>query len=122
MFRKSTFYRITNNICYTINGKEVNKMAEALLTTQQAAQRLDVKVDTVQRYLRQGKIRAVRLGKFWRIPESALQNYTFNQQKHQPENNATRMQEFLKIADQLRPLILSGAGADFDVQAAIESN
>ena len=97
-------------------------MTETLLTTQQAAQRLDVKVDTVQRYLRQGKIRAIRLGKFWRIPESALQNFTFNQQKPAQKTNATRMQEFLKLADELRPLILSGVGVDFDVQTAIENN
>lgn len=97
-------------------------MTETLLTTQQAAQRLDVRVDTVQRYLRQGKIRAIRLGKFWRIPESALQTFTFNQQKPAQKTTATRMQEFLKLADELRPLILSGVGVDFDVQTAIENN
>lgn len=103
-------------------------MAEAFLTTQQAARLLGVNVDTMQRYLRQGKVRATRLGKFWRIPESALQDLASGH--HQPNEetstanvNAARMQEFLKLAAQLRPLITTGAGnPDFDVQTAIEKN
>jgi chromosome partitioning protein len=43
-----------------------------LLTTRQVAERLGVDIKTVLRYLHQGKLRGVRLGRDYRIPEVAL--------------------------------------------------
>lgn len=47
-------------------------MAERFLTSVQASQLLGVNPGTMRRYLREGKIRALRLGKDWKVPESAL--------------------------------------------------
>ena len=46
-----------------------------MLTVRQVAERLQVHIITVQRWLRAGKLRGVRLGGTkagWRIPESEL--------------------------------------------------
>lgn len=48
-------------------------MPEAFYTVDEAAQRLRMHPDTLRRQLRQGRIRSVRTGKLWRIPESALE-------------------------------------------------
>lgn len=47
-------------------------MAERFLTSVQASQLLGINPDTMRRYLREGKVRALRLGRDWKIPESAL--------------------------------------------------
>ncbi len=47
-------------------------MPETLYTVEEAAQRLKMHPDTLRRQLRQGRIRSVRTGKLWRIPESVL--------------------------------------------------
>lgn len=47
-------------------------MTEALLTTKQVADRLGVDTKTVLRYLRAGKLKGARIGRDYRIPESAL--------------------------------------------------
>ncbi len=48
-------------------------MPEAFYTVDEAAQRLRMHPDTLRRQLRQGRIKSVRTGKLWRIPESALE-------------------------------------------------
>lgn len=48
-------------------------MAETFLTVQQAAARLQVTPQTLRGWIRAGAVRAVRLGRAWRIPESALE-------------------------------------------------
>jgi excisionase family DNA binding protein len=48
-------------------------MPEAFYTVDEAAERLRMHPDTLRRQLRQGRIRSVRTGKLWRIPESALE-------------------------------------------------
>ena len=48
-------------------------MPEAFYTVEEAAERLRMHPDTLRRQLRQGRIRSVRTGKLWRIPESALE-------------------------------------------------
>lgn len=47
-------------------------MTETLYTVEEAAQRLKMHPDTLRRQLRQGRIKSVRTGKLWRIPESAF--------------------------------------------------
>lgn len=46
--------------------------AEVLYTKEQAAEILNVSPLTLGNWLRSGKIRGVKLGRVWRIPESAL--------------------------------------------------
>ena len=59
--------------CYT-GGME----GERMLTVRQVAERLQVHVITVQRWLRSGRLRGIRLGGTkagWRIPASELQRF-----------------------------------------------
>lgn len=46
--------------------------AERLYTVEEAAEHLCVSKVTLSRWLRSGKIRGVKIGRAWRIPESAL--------------------------------------------------
>jgi excisionase family DNA binding protein len=47
---------------------------ETIYTVDEAAATLKVDVQTVRRMLQQGRIKGRKLGKAWRIPESALQS------------------------------------------------
>jgi excisionase family DNA binding protein len=47
-------------------------MAEIFLTVEQAAGRLQVKPFTLREWIKRGKIRAIRPGHAWRVPESAI--------------------------------------------------
>ena len=47
-------------------------MAELYLTPDQAAQRLQLHPETIRRQIKAGKLRAIRRGRLFRIPESAL--------------------------------------------------
>lgn len=53
-----------------------NPTIEKLLTPEEAAEALRVKVRTVMEWLRQGKLRGVKVGgKLWRIRESDLKAF-----------------------------------------------
>ncbi len=43
-----------------------------MYSTEQAAELLEISPLTLTKWLRVGKIRGVKLGRVWRIPESAL--------------------------------------------------
>ncbi len=45
---------------------------ELLLTVEQAAQRLQIAQSTARRLLKVGELRGVKVGRQWRVPESAL--------------------------------------------------
>ncbi len=47
-------------------------MMEMLLTVEQAAERLQLHPETVRRQLKRGELRAIKRGRVWRVPESAL--------------------------------------------------
>lgn len=44
-----------------------------MYSTEQAAEILEISPLTLTKWLRVGKIRGVKLGRVWRIPESALE-------------------------------------------------
>jgi len=46
-----------------------------MLTTQQVMSRLQVADETIYRYIKSGKLRAVRVGGLWRIPSEALDEF-----------------------------------------------
>jgi excisionase family DNA binding protein len=48
-------------------------MERDFITTTEAAQRLGITRQTLSAYLRQGKLRGVKLGKEWRIPRSEFE-------------------------------------------------
>lgn len=52
-----------------------NPTIERLYTPEEAADTLRVKVRTVMEWLRQGKLRGVKLGRLWRIKESDLKAF-----------------------------------------------
>jgi excisionase family DNA binding protein len=47
-------------------------MTEMLLTVEQAAERLQIHPTSVRRQLQGGRLRGVKRGRLWRVPESAL--------------------------------------------------
>jgi len=49
--------------------------AGKLLTIRQVMSRLQVADETIYRYIKAGKLRAVRVGGLWRIPEEALAEF-----------------------------------------------
>ena len=49
---------------------------EMLLTVEQAAERLQLHPETVRRQLKRGELRAIKRGRVWRVPESALTEVT----------------------------------------------
>ena len=50
----------------------MNKPIDKLYTPEEVAEVLRVKTRTVMEWLRQGKLKGVKLGKLWRIKESEL--------------------------------------------------
>jgi excisionase family DNA binding protein len=49
---------------------------ENLLTVEQVAERTQLHIDTVRRHLQAGKLRGIKRGRVWRVPESALMETT----------------------------------------------
>lgn len=52
---------------------------EAVLRVREVAHRLDCDEDTVYSLIRQGQIRAIRVGRLLRVPESALADFIAGQ-------------------------------------------
>jgi len=59
---------------------------EELLLPAEVARILRVTVRTVERYCARGKLRAVKVGRLWRIPRSSLEEFL----KTEAEGNAKR--------------------------------
>lgn len=51
-------------------------MAQAFLTIEQAAGRLQITPYTLRLWIKKGKLRAIKPGRAWRIPECALDELT----------------------------------------------
>ena len=58
-----------------MNQTDIFNQLPAYLTPEQLARYLGVGITTTYRLLRRGEIKAVRVGKQYRIPVSAVQNY-----------------------------------------------
>jgi len=48
---------------------------ERLLSPEEVAKRLAISPKTVREYLREGRIKAMKVGRLWRVRESDLQQY-----------------------------------------------
>jgi len=48
---------------------------DKVYTPEEVAEQLRVTAYTVRRWLKNGELRAIKLESFWRIPESALQDF-----------------------------------------------
>lgn len=62
---------------------------EMLLTVEQAAERLQLHPETVRRQLKRGELRAIKRGRVWRVPESALGEATPDTHKVATQNAST---------------------------------
>jgi excisionase family DNA binding protein len=54
---------------------------EKLLTPEQVAEHVQVAVLTVMGWLRKGKLKGVKAGRFWRIKASALRPFSTNRER-----------------------------------------
>lgn len=54
---------------------------EKLYSAEETAEILQIKTDTVRRYIRSGKIRAVKVGKAWRISETDIKVFLTPQEE-----------------------------------------
>ena len=50
-------------------------MSSSLFTIQQVMEHLQIADETIYRYIRSGKLRAIRVGGLWRIPSEALDEF-----------------------------------------------
>ena len=66
---------------------------EKLLRPETVASVLDVKVTTVRRWLREGKMRGVKWNQGWRVPESALQEPKFQNSLLKEERRTLRAED-----------------------------
>lgn len=48
---------------------------EQFYTTKEIAEKYKLTPEAVQKWIKEGKLKAIRLGKVWRISESALQDF-----------------------------------------------
>ena len=68
---------------------------EDLFTAKEVAQGLGVKVETIREWINQGKIRAIKIGKEYRITQSALNDY-FAEREREAEELKARLRALLK--------------------------
>ncbi len=61
---------------------------EMYLTVEQVAERLQIAPYTIREHLKTGKLRGIKRGQQWRIPESAVHEST-PQEPKAPTNGAT---------------------------------
>lgn len=48
---------------------------DKLLTAEEVATRLNIRSETVRGWIRRGRLRGIRVGRLWRIRESALEEF-----------------------------------------------
>jgi len=56
-------------------------MTEVFLNTRQVARRLSINFHVVQRWMRDGTLPALKMGRAWRMPESELIRWMDNKKK-----------------------------------------
>lgn len=57
---------------------------KSFLTTEDIAELLELNVSTVRRYIREGKLRAIRLGKYYRIRSEDFEEFLKERQTRDP--------------------------------------
>ena len=91
---------------------------ENLLTPEQVAEKLQVSVLTVKKWLRSGKLQGVKPGKLWRIEPEALEDF-LHKETEVLEKKRDKMNDAILHA--LHILKEYEAGADVDVDDAIKA-
>lgn len=80
-------------------------MTEKYYTVEQISQMLGMHPKTVQRYIREGKLKAAKLGKSWRVTGHDLSLFTETARPSEPENAAEEI-KVSAVAD----IPVAGAG------------
>ena len=75
---------------------------EPLLTVEECAELLRVKVATVRRWCREGRIRAIHPGRAWRIPREALEELMQRPPAADTPEDPAQEPESLGILEELR--------------------
>lgn len=65
---------------------------EKYYSPEEIAARFNLKPPTIRKWIREGKLRAFKMGSLWRIPEEALQEFI----KQDRQESAARMLEQIK--------------------------
>ena len=78
-------------------------MVEMLLTPEEVANKLAVSVKSVRNWLRQGKLKGIKVGRLWRIRESDLEEFLkMGESPPLRSYSKSQIEEFLKL-DRLDP-------------------
>ena len=78
-------------------------MVERLLTPEEVAKKLAVSVKSVRNWLRQGKLKGIKVGRLWRIRESDLEEFLkMGESPPLRSYSKSQIEEFLKL-DKLDP-------------------
>lgn len=95
-------------------------MAEALLTVDQAARRLQIAPYTLREWLKHGRLRGIKLGRQWRVPERSLRELHTEslapQIRHVPQTDDTerRWQTFFERLEVVHRLLDATGTAGVD--------
>jgi excisionase family DNA binding protein len=105
---------------------------ENLLTVEETAEKLKKHPENVREFLRDGQLAGVKLGRSWRVRESDLTAFIAprvrpahdNGAAKPKGNQAAKVAAFLKLADELRPMIENGTShvENFDAAAMIRDS
>lgn len=57
---------------------------DTLITPEEAAELLGCGMNTIYKVLKSGKLKAMRIGRIWRIPRRAVQEYIIAESKMSP--------------------------------------
>jgi excisionase family DNA binding protein len=71
-------------------------MSVVLLTPEQVARQLQVKERTVSSWLKTGRMRGIKIGRLWRIPEDSLTRFLA---RHESRPERTASGDDINIAD-----------------------
>lgn len=59
---------------------------DTLITSEEAAQMLGCGMNTIYMILKSGKLKAMRIGRVWKIPKRAVQEYIITESKMNASN------------------------------------
>ncbi len=68
-----------------------------MLTVQEIAHFLDITERTVYTYIKKGKIKAVKIGKGWRVSEGAYIEFVYDTSLEQMEKQAAKLNELTSL-------------------------
>ena len=102
----------------------MKKLGLVLYDLEEAAKMLGVSYETVRKYARQGRLRAVRVGRRYRVEEGAIRDLlraqapaaSFEQKPvvGEKEDYRKRLRDSLALVERLAPIIEKGTLTDFD--------